>query len=133
MLFTVYIFHGTKTGARINLEKTRFFKLNVRSSYYDLLNVYFHVIQKLRKGVFVFDFVKFTKNDFTYHFKRNPERTFQNEQRRKTPTFGFKVSSTWHRQGVFIFIPKNPLDPADERNRLVGVAWSESASFWLKG
>ena len=67
MLFTVYIFHGTKTGARINLEKNRFLKLNVRSSYYDLLNVYFHVIQKLCKGVFVFDFVvKFTKNDLIY-------------------------------------------------------------------
>ena len=82
--------------------------------------MYFHVIQKLCKGVFVFDLVKFTKNDLIYHFKRNPERTFQNEQRRKTPTFGCKVSSTWHRQGVFISIHETILNPARREESIGG-------------
>ena len=37
------------------------FGLNVRFSYYDLLNLYFHMIQKLCKGDFNFDLVRFSK------------------------------------------------------------------------
>ena len=130
-MFTVYIFHGTKTGARINfVEKC----LTWYSSRIIFTTMCIHGA-KLVQGFFVLclNFGEVNPGNLLkmiYHLKRNPERTFQNEQRRKTPTFGFKVSSTWHRQGVSIIIPpKTYWIRLDERNRLVGWRGARMASF----
>ena len=102
------------------------FGLNVRFSYYDLLNLYFHMIQKLCKGDFNFDLVRFSK----CFLKKDLTIILSGIQNERSITNNIETrqhsDARFLRLGIakeFSLFPKTHWIRLDERNRLVGVAW----------